>query len=165
MSATEASGAHAPRDRWFLKLYPRDWRARYGDELSAMVGDRPLSLPNAIDLIAGAIDARFTKEKKMPSVLRSACLTRTEPQTVADGLRGAGVMIGASLIFLALGMIAKREGYPDTAETLKGMSFPVSLVLMSHVMYMRKQSPIAKWIITGGSLALLTVISFVATKL
>lgn len=163
MNAGEA--VHAPRSRWFLKLYPREWRERYGDELCELVGDRPTSLRTSMDLIAGAIDARFTKEKKMPSILRTACLTRNEPQTVADGIRGAGVMIGSTLIFLALGMIARRAGYPDTAETLKGMSFPVSIVLMSHVMYMRKQSPIAKWVITGGTLALLTVISFVATKL
>lgn len=162
MSVGEA--VNPPRERWFLRLYPREWRARYGDELSELVGDRRLSLGSSLDLIAGAIDARFTKEKKMPSVLRTACLTRREPQTVADGFRGAGVMIGSSLIFLALGMLAKRGGYPDTAETLKGMSFPVSIVLMSHVMYQRKQSPIAKWIITGGTLALLTVISVVATK-
>lgn len=54
-------------DRWFLKLYPREWRERYGDEFSAMVGDRRLSLENSIDLISGAIDARFTKGAKMPS--------------------------------------------------------------------------------------------------
>ena len=148
-----------------IRLYPREWRERYAEELSAMVGDRPLSLRISIDLIAGAIDARFTKEKTMPSILRTACLTRNEPQTVADGLRGAAMMIGGTVLFLALGMIAKRNGHLDTAETLKGMAFPVSLVLMSHVMYLRKQSPIAKWVITGGTLTILTIISFVATKI
>ncbi|TAK12605.1 MAG: hypothetical protein EPO35_11230, partial [Acidobacteria bacterium] len=98
-----------------MKLYPREWRERYGDELVELVGDRPLTIGGAVDLIAGAIDARFMKEKKMPSVLRTACLTRNEPQTVADGFRGAGVMIGGTLIFLALGMIAKRAGWLETA--------------------------------------------------
>jgi len=152
-----------PRERWFLKLYPRDWRARYGDELLAVVGDGPLSLRTSIDLIAGAIDARVTEEKKMPSILKTACLTRNEPQTVADGVRGAGAMIGGTLIFLALGMIAKRVGWFDAAETLKGMAFPVSLVFMSHVMYLRRQSRAAKWTITGGTMTFLIVISLFAT--
>lgn len=153
------------KERWFLKLYPREWRERYGDELSAMVGDRRLSLGNSIDLIAGAIDARFTREKKMPSILRTACLTRREPQSIADGMKGAAVMIVSSLVFLAAGMIAKRNGWDQTGEFFKGLSFPFSLALMSHYMYLRKQSPIAKWIITGGTITFLVIISVVATKL
>lgn len=152
-------------DRWFLKLYPREWRERYGDELAAMVGERPLSLGSSLDLIAGAIDARFTKEKKMPSILRTACLTRNDPQTIADGMRGAAVMIVSSLVFLATGIVANRSGWHQSGEFFKGLSFPFSLALMSHYLYLRKQSPIAKWIITGGTLTFLVVISVVATKL
>lgn len=152
-------------DRWFLKLYPRAWRARYGDELVALVGDRRLSLGTSINLIAGAIDARFSKGVHMPSILRTACMTRNEPQTIADGLRAAVVMIVASLAFLGLGTWMKQRGWPEAAEALKGVSFPASLALMSHFLYLRKQSPIAKWLITGGTLTVLVVISLVATKL
>ena len=163
MSVGEA--VNPPRERWFLKLYPREWRERYGEELSAMVGDRPLSLGSSIDLIAGAIDARFTTEKKMPSILRSACLMRSEPQSIADGMRGAAVMIVSSLVFLAAGIAANRNGWHQTGEFFKGLSFPFSLALWSHYMYLRKQSPIAKWIITGGTITFLVIISVVATKL
>lgn len=157
MSVRDA--AIRPRERWFLKLYPREWRARYGDELSAMVGDRPLSLGSSIDLIAGAIDARFAKGTKMPSVLKSACLTRNEPQTAADGMRGAAVLIIASLVFLGLGMIAKRNDWPRAGEMLEGMSFPVSMMLMTHFMYLRRQSFRVKCIITGGSITFLILIA------
>ena len=108
-----------------LRLYPREWRERYGDELIALVGDRSLSVRTTIDLIAGAIDARITKGTKMPSVLKSVCLTKNEPQTVADGLRGAAVIIVASLAFLGLAMIARRAGWPDTGDALAGISMPV----------------------------------------
>lgn len=152
-------------DRWFLKLYPRAWRDRYGDELSAMVGHRRLSLGSAIDLIAGAIDARFTKGAKMPSILKTACLTRNDPQTIADGMRGAAVMILSTLVFLAAGVAANRSGWHQVGEFLKGLSFPFSLALMSHFMYLRRQSAAAKWIITGGTLTFLVIIAVVATRL
>lgn len=157
MSAGEA--VNPPRQRWFLKLYPRDWRERYGDELSAMVGDRRLSLGASFDLIAGAIDARFTKGTRMPSVLKSACLTRNEQPTTAESLRGAAMMIIGSVVLLALGTMAKRAGWPEMSEALTGMSFPVSLVLMTHVMYLRKQSIAVKCVITGGTLTFLIAIS------
>jgi len=154
-----------PHERWFLKLYPREWRARYGDELLELVGDRPLTFGGSIDLIAGAIDARLSREKKMPSALRTACLTRNEPQTVADGLRGAAIMIVGTVLLLALSKISKGAGWPAAGETLEGMSFPVSMVIWSHFMYLRKQSAMAKWVITGGSLTILTILSIVATKI
>jgi hypothetical protein len=157
MSVGEA--VNPPRERWFLKLYPREWRARYGAELAALVGDKPLSFGSSIDLIAGAIDARFTKGTKMPSVLKSVCLMKGEPQTAADGMRGAAVIIVGSLVFLGLATFARRSGWPETGDALAGMSFPVSLVLMTHVMYLRKQSLAVKTIITGGTLTFLIGIS------
>lgn len=159
--------------RWFLKLYPREWRERYGDELAALIGDRRLSLADSIDLIAGAIDARFANKANeakeangaiMPSILRTACQTRNDPQTIADGLRAAAVMVVASLAIVGLGAIAERLGWPQTARGIKDVSFPVSLALMSHFLYLRKQSPTAKWIITGGTLTILTILAVVATK-
>lgn len=144
-----------------LRLYPRDWRERYGDELLALVGDRSLSVRTTVDLIAGAIDARLTKGTKMPSVLKSVCLSRNEPQTAADGLRGAAVIIVGSLVFLGLATLARRSGWPETGDALAGISFPVSLVLMTHVMYLRKQSFAVKAVITGGTLTFLIGISII----
>ena len=95
----------------------------------------------------------------MPSILRTACQTRREPQTIADGLRAAGVMIVASLALLGLSTMANRFGWSQTAHGIKDVSFPVSLALMSHFLYLRKQSPAAKWIITGGTLTILTILS------
>jgi hypothetical protein len=165
MSARDLSEATPPSggSRWFLKLYPRDWRERYGDELSELVGDKPLSIASSIDLIAGAIDARFSKGTKMPSVLKSVCLTKNEPQTAADGLRGAGIMIGSTLIFVALATLTRRSGWPDISQSMMAMSFPVSMVFTNHVMYLRKQSATAKWVITGGSLAILSIIGVIST--
>jgi hypothetical protein len=40
-----------------LALYPKAWRDRYGDELAAMLEERPASLRDRIDLARGALDA------------------------------------------------------------------------------------------------------------
>ena len=40
-----------------LLLYPATWRARYGDEMDALLGDRPPGYRERFDLIRGAIDA------------------------------------------------------------------------------------------------------------
>ena len=165
MSARDLSGTTPAQggDRWFLKLYPREWRERYGDELSAMVGDRPLSLSTSIDLIAGAIDARVTKERKMPAILRTGCLTKNDPQSIADGFRGAGVLLAWTIVLTGIGIAAGRLGWTDTGDFFKGLSFPVSFTMMMHMMYLRKQSAAAKWIITGGTITFLVVVSLLAT--
>ncbi|HVQ21792.1 MAG TPA: hypothetical protein VMT36_00845, partial [Candidatus Saccharimonadia bacterium] len=40
-------------------LYPRAWRERYGDELLALLQDRPASGTDYVDLIRGALDAHL----------------------------------------------------------------------------------------------------------
>ena len=42
-----------------LRLYPRAWRERYGDELAALLEEHPASLADQLDLIRGALDARL----------------------------------------------------------------------------------------------------------
>ena len=42
-----------------IRLYPAHWRARYGDEFEALLGERPLSPFDAADLLLGAIDAHL----------------------------------------------------------------------------------------------------------
>ena len=42
-----------------LRLYPRAWRARYGDEVEALLDEHPASLLDQLDLIRGALDARL----------------------------------------------------------------------------------------------------------
>jgi hypothetical protein len=42
-----------------LRLYPRAWRDRYGDELAALLEEQPATLLDRLDLVRGAIDARM----------------------------------------------------------------------------------------------------------
>ena len=40
-----------------LRLYPRAWRTRYGEEMQALLDDRPLGGRDRRDLLRGAVDA------------------------------------------------------------------------------------------------------------
>jgi hypothetical protein len=142
-----------------LRLYPRAWRERYGDELLAMTGDGPLSLRKTVDLVAGAVDARVTQGETMPRVLKNLCATGNVQTGLADGVRGAVTIVGVSLLLSGAGILAGRYGWDTVREFVLGISFPASMVAMSHVMYLRRQSAAAKWAITGGTLAILTVIT------
>jgi hypothetical protein len=45
--------------RWLLRLYPAAWRARYGEEFAALLDLAPLSLWTVLDILLGALDARW----------------------------------------------------------------------------------------------------------
>jgi hypothetical protein len=45
--------------RWLLRLYPRDWRRRYGPEMEALLSEMHPGPRAAVDLVRGAIDARL----------------------------------------------------------------------------------------------------------
>jgi hypothetical protein len=47
------------RTRLLVRLYPRAWRARYGEEFAAVLAERRLSPRTVIDVIAGAADAHL----------------------------------------------------------------------------------------------------------
>ena len=62
-----------------LRLYPRAWRDRYGEELAALLEDRPAGPFDVIDLVLGALDAhlhwrnldnRLDQRKGIPMSLR-----------------------------------------------------------------------------------------------
>ena len=42
-----------------IRLYPSRWRERYGDELAAILDDRPVGPFDAADLVLGALDAHL----------------------------------------------------------------------------------------------------------
>jgi hypothetical protein len=43
--------------RFLLRLYPKSFRERYGDELLALLEELPATPQVVLDLLAGAVDA------------------------------------------------------------------------------------------------------------
>ena len=45
-----------------IRLYPRAWRERYGDEFLALIAERPPTLRDRVDIVRGALDARLSPQ-------------------------------------------------------------------------------------------------------
>jgi len=166
-----------------LRLYPRAWRDRYGDEFLATVGDEALRLQQVIDIVAGAIDAWLSPDVRraarqgidskqtanggviMTNAMRTACGSGKLRFTKRDSLIGAGVMVGTSLLFVVLGVIARRNGWLVTSQMLLSLAFPGSMMLSMPFTFMKGQPWRAQAVLVGGTIAFLMLIGYVSTKI
>ena len=114
--------------RRLLTLYPRAWRARYGEEFLETVGNGDLRPQQIVDIISSAVDAWLSVDVRHATRPASAaiigrgtmtlrtmvCGRSTTRYTTRDGLIGAAVMIGLTAVFALAGTAAKRDGWPIT---------------------------------------------------
>jgi len=145
-----------------LRLYPRAWRERYGDELVALLEEHPASLIDQFDLIRGAVDARLhpqvpaagalpDKEILMPqrqlgvvatiggiawilSVVSFNLLPATPEGYVDMSLAIPGLAIGISMIGIALGELGTRHSSATSART--GHAVAVISVALAGSLFM-----------------------------
>ncbi|MCM3885512.1 hypothetical protein [Frankia sp. R82] len=61
--------------RILLALYPRKWRARYGDEFAALLQDTPLTLVAVIDVLRHAAGLRLQARPRLTQVAAWALAT------------------------------------------------------------------------------------------
>jgi hypothetical protein len=167
-----------PDAEFLLRLYPRSWRARYGEEFLAILGGGKLSLQQVNDVASGAVDAWLSSDVRratgIPGLATNeggwtmlkamiACERKHSRATRRDALLGAGVMIGTAVLLLGLGIIARRSGWTLTAEILVNISFLVSLMVSLPFWLMKGQPWKAQASIVGGTTALLVVIGWLAS--
>ena len=159
-----------------LRLYPRDWQSRYGEEFLATVGDDPLNSRQVVDIVSGAIDAWLSPQVRrsvatatekghvtMHQMLKSACAHRNEPYTTREALVGAGLLLAGSFLLAMIGIFARRSGWPALGEAVTSLAFPVSMTIVMWVMYLRRQPMKAQLIIGGGTLLILVLSAYIAT--
>jgi len=162
-----------------LRLYPRAWRERYGEEFLETVGSGALQLQQIIDIVAGAIDAwtspsvrrqtrsgsvdRTSQGDPMATILGTICTRTTLRYTTRDALIGAGVMLATTLVMSAAGIILKARGLTLTGEMLVTNAFFVSLVLSMPFWVLKGQSWRAQLALTAIPIIILLGISYLAT--
>jgi len=81
---------------WLLRLYPAQWRERYGAELDALVGDlRPTMSTRALvfDLVRGAIHAHLQQGIAMQTSTRSAIKRGLLVATLVSVVVSAGIVL------------------------------------------------------------------------
>jgi hypothetical protein len=163
-----------------VRLYPRAWRARYGEEFLATAGPGELHLQLVIDIVLGAIDAWLSTEARnatrayrvatngggLPMLKSILVCNRTGSRFTKRGsLIGAGVMIGATFLFSVLGIVLRHAGWPVTGEILKSIAFPGSLMVSMPFWLMKGQPWKTQAVIVGSSLAMLVAVSYLATMI
>jgi hypothetical protein len=96
-----------------LRLYPRSWRDRYGDEMERLIEDRPLDLLGTIDLLRGAVDARL--HPSMVPVTIGGAPGLPSNATAARRPFAAGPFLGtfaAGLLLISAELLAAQSQLP-----------------------------------------------------
>ncbi len=124
-----------------VRLYPRTWKTRYGDEFVAMIGGDPLTVQQMVDIVSGAIDAWLSSEARRAAAPAGAqqggtmrarsfvCVDSKLRYSMRDGVIGGLVIILAAVILAGCEHLARREGLVGTAEFLHIAATPVAVTL------------------------------------
>ena len=104
-----------------VRLYPRAWRARYGDEFAALIAERRPTLADRVDIVRGALDARLHPLHVVAG---------PEPQPWTHRIPGllslsAGLALSVGVVSIASG--ARDEDWGD-AGTLLGLAPMLMLI-------------------------------------
>jgi len=162
-----------------LRLYPRAWRQRYGEEVAALVAAEPRSFRLTLDLIAGAIDAWMKPQwtpatspapaspsggqHNMRSMFRMCSRSGFTREELAQS---AGWMIGGSLGFVAIALVLQFWfGQTLLSQTLLYSSYPLALILSGQCTLLKSYSRAARWIMISAMLALMFLFFLGATWL
>ena len=82
--------------RALVRLYPRRWRARYEDEMLALIGETPLTLSALVDLVAGAAREWIHTAVRSRRAPQPVSLQREFWRDFARSLLGTGTIAFAS---------------------------------------------------------------------
>ena len=136
---------------WILKLYPRTWRERYGEEIQEFISKEPRSARLWWDLFVGAIDARAN-----PQLATSASAPegghasmRSFLQTCHESRSGGPttgyLMIGASLVLVAAYFASVLAfGKHVLTDALLYSAFSVALFLSQPPAFLRGLRPASR---------------------
>ena len=106
-----------------IRLYPRHWQARYGDELADLIESRPLRPFDLLDIALGALDAHLHT-----AIVPGRVLSRV------SRLRSSAIVVFAAWIAFVLGGIGfqKMTEYDDFTELARAhaeVGIPYSIIV------------------------------------
>lgn len=160
-----------------IRLYPRAWRVRYGDEMAQLIADQPKTIRLAFDLIAGAIDARLhpqlsagatdapvSKGETVVTKLLTAC--HPHEITSAEYRRSVAWLFGMTIVLSGIYIALKRAiGDNPFIEAFGVSTFPVAVLASSWETYFKRYSRAARLAIIGGLGAIVFLMSLAADLL
>jgi hypothetical protein len=159
---------------WLLRLYPRAWRRRYGEEVAEMLAGRPFSLAAAIDLVAGAIDvwlhpaatlaasAHINAEENnmLTRIARFDCAAMLGADvTKADHGKAAIVTIAGTIVLtLAWMAVRARIGDNDYVDSISVLLFLVPMLFSMRYTYLKHRPASVQAMFIGGLSLIVTAI-------
>ncbi|HEU4694383.1 MAG TPA: hypothetical protein VFS23_38710 [Vicinamibacterales bacterium] len=129
---------------WLLRLYPARWRRRYGEEFLALIAPQRFSFVTVLDIIGGAIDAWTQPQSHLAAraaqsegdttmlakMMRLRCAGYGAKATTYDGLKGAGVMLGGTLLSVLVARWMQRQSVdPVYTQTLMSSGWLIAFVV------------------------------------
>jgi hypothetical protein len=138
-----------------LRLYPARWRTRYGDEFTALLGERPLGPFDVADVLLGALDAHLH--------LRGLGSYSEHRRGLPMSLRLGGIaaMVGGALWFAGLMWSSLDPADQDLGGVLAAFGAAALLVgLVGLSAFQARRHPVLTWAAfalpaLGGALATL----------
>jgi hypothetical protein len=143
-----------------MRLYPAWWRDRYGREMSALLDDLPRHRRArlAIDLLRGALDARF-------SLIEEAHMVSPANRSIRRGiLIGLGVWAALSVEIYLSNVVFPTRKDDDTVPVL--LSYLAIFAALAAVGYLAGRSGTTPAVaavsgaVTGGVIGVLTIGTF-----
>jgi hypothetical protein len=130
---------------WLLNLYPPRWRRRYGEEFLALIAPQRFSFVTALDIIGGAIDAWTRPQSHLAAraaahpdgdtimlarLMRLRCAGYGEKPTTADAVKGAGVVLGGTMLSVLVATWMQRQSVDRVyTETLMSSGWLIAFVV------------------------------------
>jgi hypothetical protein len=94
--------------------------------------------------------------------LMASCASAERQPSRREAWIGALVLIGCTILFSALGIAAKRNGFAMVGEGLLGIAFPGSVLLALPFTYLKGKPWRAQVVLVGLPLLLVVLIGLLA---
>lgn len=161
------------KSEWLLRLYPRAWRERYGDEVALLLESEPRSLRRVVDLVAGAVDARLNPQwtphpnaaRREGAMTMASLFAHCRPVGITDAeyRRSVVWMLGGTLVLALVYLGLKRMTGENVVVEAFGISaFPIVTLIASRGTYFKPYSTAAQTVLILGTGALVFALSLLA---
>ncbi len=144
-----------------IRLYPRSWRSRYEAEFAELLEERRLGLPDILDIVRAAMDARL-----YPQVRLGDGRAASEPSVRVPRLGSLGAVLGGAMLAVMnlvpfTGFGALTAALPDWLQFLLPLFFLVA-ILGLHSLSRGRTGTLGR---AGAGLILLGLVSMIAGML
>jgi drug/metabolite transporter (DMT)-like permease len=150
---------------WLLRLYPAQWRERYGEEFGAILAGQRASPGLVLDVLGGAIDAHpypqiqpsHSKQIKGDDTMTLEMLQRCAaggPKLSPRDRRIASLFMISSGLLMAILYVVLTKIYhaAPAVDAVFYASFPFLGLVYGQAAYLRKRPWLTQAFILGGGL-------------